>query len=101
MVATPHIAGSTEEAQEIVGIRIVEQMVEYLTSGVALNAVNMPALTAEQYRTLGPYVTLAERLGLFLSHIAPGNAHTIRLRITAARGSEHADTSQRGIGRRA
>ncbi len=79
VVATPHIAGSTEEAQEIVGIRIVEQMIEYLTSGVALNAVNMPALTAEQYRALGPYVNLAEKLGLFLSHIAPGNAHTIRL----------------------
>jgi D-3-phosphoglycerate dehydrogenase len=78
IVATPHIAGSTEEAQEIVGIRIVEQLVEYLTTGVAVNAVNMPALTAEQYRTLGPYFDLAERLGLFLSHIAVGNPHTIR-----------------------
>ncbi len=79
VVATPHIAGSTEEAQEIVGIRIVEQLIEFLKSGVALNAVNMPALTPEQYRALGPYVELAERLGLFLSHIARGNAHTIRL----------------------
>ncbi|MBV9612466.1 MAG: phosphoglycerate dehydrogenase [Acidobacteriaceae bacterium] len=79
VVATPHIAGSTEEAQEIVGVRIAEQLVEYLRTGVALNAVNMPALTAEQYRTLGPYATLAERLGLFLSHISVGNAHTIRL----------------------
>ena len=78
LLATPHIAGSTEEAQEIVGVRIVEQVIEYLKNGVALNAVNMPALSAEQYRTLGPYVDLAERLGLFLSHIAEGNAHTIR-----------------------
>ncbi len=79
VVATPHIAGSTEEAQEIVGIRIVEQLIEYLKGGVALNAVNMPALTPELYRVLGPYVDLAERLGLFLSHIASGNAHTIRI----------------------
>ena len=79
IVATPHIAGSTEEAQEIVGIRIVEQLIEYLKTGVALNAVNMPALTPEQYRAIGPYVNLAERLGLFLSHITIGNAHTIRL----------------------
>ncbi len=79
VIATPHIAGSTEEAQEIVGTRIVEQLIEYLKTGVALNAVNMPALTAEQYRALGPYVNLAERLGLFLSHITAGNAHTIRL----------------------
>ena len=78
VLATPHIAGSTEEAQEIVGVRIAEQMVDYLQNGVALNAVNMPALTAEQYRALGPYATLAERLGLFLSHISTGNIRTIR-----------------------
>ncbi len=78
IVATPHIAGSTEEAQEIVGIRIAEQVIEYLTSGIALNAVNMPALTAEQYRALGPYVDLGERLGIFLSHISLGNPHRIR-----------------------
>jgi D-3-phosphoglycerate dehydrogenase len=78
VIATPHIAGSTEEAQEIVGIRIVEQMIEYLTSGVALNAVNMPAMTADQYQALRPYVDLAERLGLFLSNIMTGNPQTIR-----------------------
>lgn len=79
VVATPHIAGSTEEAQEIVGIRIVEQMIEYLKGGAALNAVNMPSLTANQYRTLKPYINLAERLGQFLSHIMIGNVRTIRL----------------------
>lgn len=79
IVATPHIAGSTEEAQEIVGIRIVEQLIEYLAHGVALNAVNMPAMSAEQYRRLGPYVDLAERLGIFLSEIATGNPSTIRI----------------------
>jgi D-3-phosphoglycerate dehydrogenase len=35
-------------------------------------------MSAEQYRALGPYAILAERLGLFLSHIATGNIHTIR-----------------------
>ena len=79
LVATPHIAGSTEEAQEIVGIRIVEQLVEYLNTGVALNAVNMPAMTAEQYRAVGPYVDLAERLGTFLSHTAIGNPNVVRI----------------------
>ena len=78
IVATPHIAGSTEEAQEIVGIRIVEQMVEYLKSGVALNAVNMPAMTADQYKALRPYVDLSERLGMFLSNIMVGNPQNIR-----------------------
>jgi len=43
VLATPHIGGSTREAQEIVGVRIVEQVVEYLQRGVAVNAVNAVA----------------------------------------------------------
>ena len=78
-IGTPHIGGSTEEAQAIVGVRIAEQIIEYLQNGVALNAVNMPALTPEQYRTLGPYSKLAERLGNFASHISSGNPKTVRI----------------------
>lgn len=79
LVATPHIGGSTEEAQEIVGIRIVEQMIEYLVNGVAIHAVNMPALLPDQYKELAPYVTLAERLGTFAAHLSTGNPRSVRL----------------------
>jgi len=79
VLATPHIGGSTEEAQEIVGVRIAEQVVEYLARGVAIHAVNMPALSPEQYRALGPYAALAERLGNFAAHVATGNPRTVRL----------------------
>jgi D-3-phosphoglycerate dehydrogenase / 2-oxoglutarate reductase len=78
-IATPHIGGSTEEAQEIVGVRIAEQVVEFLKTGIAINAVNMPAVSREQYRALGPYVALAERLGNFAAHVAVGNPGTVRL----------------------
>ena len=74
VLATPHIGGSTEEAQEIVGVRIAEQVLEYLKNGVAINAVNMPALSPEQYRALSPYATLAERLGTFAAHMAIGQS---------------------------
>jgi D-3-phosphoglycerate dehydrogenase len=79
LLATPHIGGSTEEAQEIVGIRIVEQVIDYLQNGVAINAVNMPALSPEQYKTLGPYVELAERLGNFVAYVATGHPKTVRI----------------------
>jgi D-3-phosphoglycerate dehydrogenase len=79
LIATPHIGGSTEEAQEIVGVRIAEQMAEYLLHGVALNAVNMPAMSPDQYRAVAPYIALAERLGNFAAHIATGNPRSIRL----------------------
>jgi len=79
VIATPHIAGSTEEAQEIVGVRIAEQVLEYLRSGVAINAVNMPALSPEDYRLVSPYVSLAERLGNFAAQIATGRPRMVRL----------------------
>jgi len=79
LLATPHIGGSTREAQEIVGIQIAEQLVEYLRNGVAINAVNMPSISPEQYKALGPYVDLAERLGTFAAQIASGNPKAVRL----------------------
>lgn len=79
VLATPHIAGSTEEAQEIVGVRIAEQLAQYLLSGVALNAVNMPALTPEQYKAIEPYITLAEKLGAFAAQVAEGSPVMVRL----------------------
>ena len=79
IIATPHIAGSTEEAQEIVGIRIVQQMAEYLNNGVAINAVNMPAITPQQYKAIGPYILLAERLGRFASLISTGPVKAVRV----------------------
>ncbi len=79
VLATPHIGGSTEEAQEIVGVRIAEQVVEYLKNGVAIHAVNMPAISPEQYRALGPYLTLADRLGNFASYISSGHPQRVRL----------------------
>ncbi|MGB6610141.1 MAG: hydroxyacid dehydrogenase, partial [Acidobacteriaceae bacterium] len=52
VILTPHIAGSTAEAQEAVGVQIALQVREYLKSGVAQNAVNMPSLSHEEYEEL-------------------------------------------------
>lgn len=79
LIATPHIGGSTEEAQEIVGVRIVEQVKEYLLHGIALNAVNMPALMPDQYREIAPFLNLAERLGNFAAHVSTGNPASLRI----------------------
>jgi D-3-phosphoglycerate dehydrogenase / 2-oxoglutarate reductase len=71
LIATPHIAGSTAEAQEEVGTLIAQQVRDYLAEGLIRNAVNMPALSAEQYRRLRPYLVLGERLGAFVAQAAP------------------------------
>ena len=96
LIATPHIGGSTEEAQEIVGVRIAEQMVEYLQNGVAINAVNMPALSPEQYRLLGPYIELSQRLGAFAGHIATGNPQTVRVTYLGRIGESNTNLLRNG-----
>jgi D-3-phosphoglycerate dehydrogenase len=70
VIVTPHIAGSTEEAQEIVGIRIAEQIRDFLLLGVPRNAVNMPNISPEEYQKLTPYLRLGENLGTFLAQVA-------------------------------
>ena len=67
VIATPHIAGSTAEAQEEIGTLIAQQVKDYLLEGQIRNAVNMPALSPDQYKRLGPYLELADRLGVFLA----------------------------------
>src|SRR3546814_7244459 len=56
VVATPHLGASTTEAQEKVALQIAEQMSAYLTSGAITNALNMPSLTAEEAKSLKPYM---------------------------------------------
>jgi len=81
LIATPHIAGSTREAQEEVGTAIAQQVRDYLTDGLIRNAVNMPALSAEQYRRLRPYLELGERLGALVAQAAPSRSFShIRIR---------------------
>jgi D-3-phosphoglycerate dehydrogenase len=79
VIATPHIAGSTEEAQEIVGIRIAEQVRDFLITGIARSAVNMPAVSAEEFKKLEPYIQLGEKLGAFLAQIAGERIREVRI----------------------
>jgi D-3-phosphoglycerate dehydrogenase / 2-oxoglutarate reductase len=83
VIATPHIAGSTREAQEEVGTAIAQQIRDYLADGVIRNAVNMPALSPEQYRRLRPYLDLGERLGALAAQAAPSRSFS-RVRIRYA-----------------
>src|SRR3974390_1622650 len=62
VITTPHVAGSTAEAQEELGTQVAIQVRDYLVEGEIRNAVNLPALPPEQYRRVRPYLALAERL---------------------------------------
>src|SRR6266702_4571980 len=79
VLLSPHIAGSTDEAQEAIGIQLAEQVRDYLKLGVVQNAVNVPSLSREEYVEVAPYIDMAERLGLFLSQAPDGNLESIQI----------------------
>jgi D-3-phosphoglycerate dehydrogenase len=69
VVATPHLGASTAEAQEKVAVEIAEQMSDFLQTGAVRNALNMPALSAEESAQLRPYMILAGQLGGFAGQL--------------------------------
>jgi D-3-phosphoglycerate dehydrogenase / 2-oxoglutarate reductase len=80
VILTPHIGGSTFEAQEAVGYQIALQVKEYLKSGVIQNAVNVPSVSHDEFVELQPYIVLAEKLGSFLAQVSEGALEEISLR---------------------
>ena len=42
IILTPHIGGSTEEAQSAIGVEVSEALVRYVNEGSTIGAVNMP-----------------------------------------------------------
>lgn len=80
VVLTPHVGGSTAEAQEAVGVQIAQQVKEYLKHGVIQNAVNVPSVSAEEYAAMQPYIVLAERMGAFLAQVSEGSLEEISIR---------------------
>lgn len=45
LILTPHIGGSTEEAQSAIGVEVAEALVNYVNFGTTSQAVNMPEVT--------------------------------------------------------
>jgi len=79
VILTPHVAGSTAEAQEAVGVQIAHQVRDYLKLGVVQNAVNLPSLSHEEYKLLAPYIDMAGRLGSFLAQAGKSGIESIDL----------------------
>src|SRR3989475_2059383 len=79
VVLTPHLGASTAEAQESVGIEIAHSIRAVLLEGTIRNAVNMPNLDAKTLAVIGPHLRFGEKLGKFLSQIAPRRAEVLNI----------------------
>ena len=69
VVCTPHLGAATTEAQENVALQVAEQMSNYLLTGAVENALNMPSVTAEEAKVMGPWIKLADHLGAFIGQL--------------------------------
>jgi D-3-phosphoglycerate dehydrogenase len=69
VVCTPHLGAATTEAQENVALQVAEQMANYLLTGAVENALNMPSVTAEEAKIMGPWIKLADHLGSFIGQM--------------------------------
>lgn len=50
VILTPHVGGSTEEAQESIGVEVAEKLVRFQANGSTLSAVNFPAVSLPAHR---------------------------------------------------
>ncbi|SLN33703.1 phosphoglycerate dehydrogenase [Roseisalinus antarcticus] len=69
VVCTPHLGAATTEAQENVALQVAEQMSDYLLTGAVQNALNMPSVTAEEAKIMGPWIKLSGHLGNFIGQM--------------------------------
>ena len=72
VVATPHLAASTVEAQLRAGTIIAEQVAAVLKGEFASNAVNIPLAPGEDADELMPFLALCKQLGKLIVQIADG-----------------------------
>lgn len=80
VVATPHIAASTVEGQELVGVETASALRDFLKTGVIRNAVNFPSLAAEEFHKLQPFANVARRLGTLLGQMGAARIEGVSVR---------------------
>ncbi|MBX7149351.1 phosphoglycerate dehydrogenase [bacterium] len=70
VICTPHLGASTDEAQENVALDVARQIANFLKTGTIENALNVPSVSGEVLKQIGPSLVLAEKLGSLQAQLA-------------------------------
>ena len=97
VVCTPHLGAATTEAQENVALQVAEQMANYLLTGAVENALNMPSVTAEEAKVMGPWLTLAGHLGSFIGQMTDEPIRAINILYDGSVGAMNLDALNCGV----
>ena len=81
LVLTPHLGASTGEAQQAVGTILAREVLDYFDTGAVAGCVNLPPLSAEAAREVGPWMPLMSALGRLAARMVPA---PVRLHLTYA-----------------
>ena len=84
VVATPHIAASTEEAQELVGLDTAAAVRDFLRDGIVRNAVNFPSVQPEELQRLQPWLRLTDHMASIAVQMGAARIQAIALRYYGA-----------------
>ena len=84
VIATPHIAASTEEAQELVGTETAATVRDFLRDGMVRNAVNFPSIHPDELQRLQPWIRLADQLGSLASQMGTARIEGLGVRYYGA-----------------
>jgi D-3-phosphoglycerate dehydrogenase len=79
VVVTPHLGASTEEAQVNVALDVAEEILAVLDGRPPRSAVNMPAVSAEVYARIEPYLRLGDRIGRLHAQLADGPIREVQV----------------------
>lgn len=89
VVLTPHLAASTNEAQQKAGTQAVEILSNALRGIKIENALNMPFRSTEIFAALGPQERLANVLGQLAFYVDVGSVASIEIVTRGESLSEH------------
>ena len=82
LVCTPHLGASTREAQTNVAVAVAGQIIDYLKNGTIINGVNVSSVTGELLIKLGPFLSLADRMGCLQAQLSKGPVKEVLIEYT-------------------
>jgi D-3-phosphoglycerate dehydrogenase len=91
IILTPHLAGSTAEAQRDTAVEVAQQVLDVLAERMPRYPVNAPALPPEELQQLGPHLDLARRLGAYYAQVAGNHLQALEVACTGEQTGQHLD----------
>lgn len=97
VIATPHLGASTVEAQENVAIDVSHEILKVLRNEPYKNSVNLPSIPPHLMKKLESYLSLSEKMGLFLAQVTKGALKEVEISYAGELGEEEMSPLTRSI----